>query len=146
MSKFLITTNKGELHGELYDESAPQTVKHFLRLVNSGFYDDLEFFKYVPGVLMQTGCPKNDGTGSADNYVKCELSGDDQHHKYGTMGMAHAKRDHNGSQFYICLSADYVDELDDNNTCFGKISDEARPVLSKLKKGDIIKNIEIIDG
>lgn len=145
MSKFVIRTSKGDLNGELYEESAPQTVQHFIRLVNSGFYDGLEFFKYVPGVLIQTGCPKNDGTGSAENYIKCELKGDDQYHKYGTLGMAHAKRDHNGSQFYICLSADFVNNYDKNNTCFGKVADEDRPILSSLKKGDIIEEIVLED-
>ena len=145
MSGFIIRTELGELKGEFFEESAPETVKHFKRLVESGFYDGLTFFKHVPAILLQTGCPKNDGTGSSENFVKCELKGDEQRHKFGTLAMAHGHRDRNGSQFYICLTSDFVTDFDTNNTCFGKISDENRPVLSKLKKGDIIEEIILVD-
>lgn len=144
MSEFIIKTQYGELTGEFFDESAPETVKHFKRLAESGFYDGLEFFKYVPALLLQTGCPRNDGTGSSENYVKCELKGEEQRHKFGTLAMAHSHRDWNGSQFYICLTSDFVNDFDSNNTCFGKILDENRPILSKLKKGDIVEEITIL--
>ncbi len=141
MSNFVIHTNKGELNGVLYEESAPQTAQHFRLLAENGFYDGLEFFKHIPGILVQTGCPKNDGTGSSDFYVKCELNGDEQRHKMGVMAMAHAHRDQSGSQFYICLTSEATSAFDTNNTCFGKIADEDRPILSALKKGDFIEEI-----
>lgn len=143
MEELVIRTNKGVLTGRLYPESAPQTVKYFSDLVAEGFYNGLQIFKYVPGVLLQTGCPENTGKSTHDRYVKCELNGKEQDHKFGTIAMAHAKRNQNSSQFYICLSADFVDTFNSNNTCFGKINDSDRATLLTLRKGDIIEDIEL---
>ena len=50
---------------ELMLSAAPNTVANFAALANDGFYDGLEFFRVVPGVLIQAGDPNNDGTGGA---------------------------------------------------------------------------------
>ena len=59
-----ITLQDGSvMRAELFLQDAPNTVANFVELANSGFYDGLEIFRVVTGVLIQTGDPNNDGTG-----------------------------------------------------------------------------------
>ena len=51
----LLTTTKGDIIIDLYNDQAPETVKNFLRLVDSGFYTDLVFHRVIPGFMIQTG-------------------------------------------------------------------------------------------
>lgn len=51
----LLKTSKGDIVIELYADQAPETVKNFLRLVDSGFYTDLVFHRVIPGFMIQTG-------------------------------------------------------------------------------------------
>ncbi|MGB0523022.1 MAG: peptidylprolyl isomerase [Flammeovirgaceae bacterium] len=141
-----IHTDKGLLDFELYAADAPKTVEHFRTLVEQGFYDGLEFFKFIPGVLLQTGCPNNNGTGGCGYFAKCELQSD-QKHDFGVLSMAHTTRNGNGSQFFICLSRNETDIFDGNHTCFGGLRNKGFDVLQKLREGDkvvkiVVENIE----
>ena len=61
-----ITLSDGRtMRFELYVREAPNTVANFVELANSGFYDGLTFFEIIPGVLIQSGDPYNNGTGGA---------------------------------------------------------------------------------
>ena len=46
------------MKGELYPETAPQSVGNFIALANSGFYDGLIFHRVIPGFMIQGGDPK----------------------------------------------------------------------------------------
>jgi peptidylprolyl isomerase/peptidyl-prolyl cis-trans isomerase B (cyclophilin B) len=59
---------------ELYPEYAPFTVGHFIRLVESGFYDGLKFHRIMKGFVIQGGDPKGDGTGGADYSIVGEFA------------------------------------------------------------------------
>lgn len=145
MEKVLIETEKGTMEAELYSESVPKTVAFFKMLVEEGFYDQgMEFFKHLPGTLIQTGCPRNDGTGGYGLYIKCELPEDDsQRHQVGVLSMAHTARDMNSSQFFICLRQQPVEKFDGNNTCFGRVV-KGIEVLRKLQRGDKLHKIELL--
>ena len=52
---FVITMADGrEMKGELYPETAPQSVGNFIALANSGFYDGLIFHRVIPGFMIHT--------------------------------------------------------------------------------------------
>ncbi len=54
-SQVLLQTSKGDIIIDLYPDQAPETVKNFLRLVDSGFYNDLIFHRVIPGFMIQAG-------------------------------------------------------------------------------------------
>ena len=65
MSKPIVTIvleNGQAMTGELYPEKAPNTVRNFIALANSGYYDGLIFHRVIPGFMIQGGCPDGNGT------------------------------------------------------------------------------------
>ena len=140
-----ITTDKGVMEVEFYEEDAPNTVDNFCKLANQGFYNGLTFHRVLPDFVIQGGCPRGDGTGGPGYQKKCELDGDNQYHDRGVLSMAHAGRDTGGSQFFICHSRNNTSHLDRNHTCFGKVVDGVE-VIDDIRQGDIIKSIEIKEG
>ena len=58
------------MKGELYPETAPQSVGNFIALANSGFYDGLTFHRCIPGFMIQGGCPNGTGTGGPGYSIK----------------------------------------------------------------------------
>jgi peptidyl-prolyl cis-trans isomerase B (cyclophilin B) len=137
-----ITTDKGVMEVEFYEDDAPNTVDNFCKLANQGFYNGLTFHRVLPDFVIQGGCPRGDGTGGPGYQIKCELDGDNQYHDRGVLSMAHAGRDTGGSQFFICHSRNNTSHLDRNHTCFGKVVDGV-DVIDDIRQGDIIKSIEI---
>lgn len=142
-----IHTEKGMMDFELYTSDSPKTVEHFRTLAEKGFFDGLEFFKHIPDVLIQTGCPNNDGTGGCGYFTKCELQAN-RKHDFGVLSMAHTTRNGNGSQFFICLGRNETDIFDGNHTCFGELRNKGFDILPKLEAGDKVVKIvvEEIEG
>lgn len=124
-----ITMSDGaQMRFELYPQLAPNTVANFVSLANGGFYDDLQIYRVVSNVLLQSGDPNNDGTGDPGYYIKGEFSengfkGNTLSHMRGTISMAR-KRDYDtgGSQFFI-MEGSYP-EYDGYYAAFGRIMDE----------------------
>lgn len=125
-----ITMDDGsEMRFELYYSAAPNTVGNFIALANQGFYDGLEFFRVVPGVLIQSGDPNNDGTGGTDYTIRGEFADngfgkDNPSHMRGTISMARREGDVNSasSQFFI-MQGNYP-EYDGHYASFGRALDE----------------------
>lgn len=117
---------------------APNTVANFTQLANDGFYDGLEFFRIVPGVLVQAGCPNNNGTGDAGHTIKGEfkLNGFENNitHTRGVLSMARIGGDNYNtasSQFFI-MQGNYP-EYDGKYAAFGVAADaETLAVLDKI--------------
>lgn len=141
MSRILISTDKGDMIAELYDNETPITVNNFLDLVQKKFYDGLSFHRVIPGFVCQGGCPNGNGTGGPGYNIKCEVDADKQYHDVGVLSMAHAGRDTGGSQFFICHNRENTRHLDKNHTCFGKIS-EGLEIIPNISQGDKIIKIE----
>jgi peptidyl-prolyl cis-trans isomerase B (cyclophilin B) len=126
---------------ELYVQEAPNTVANFVSLANAGFYDGMDFYRVVPGCLIQTGDPTGDGTGGpgysikgefAENGVKNTIS-----HVRGVISMARqSDYDTAGSQFFI-LQGSYP-EYDGYYAAFGKLMDE-----ESLQTLDAIANVRV---
>lgn len=144
MTKAIISTAKGDMHVEFYDNDAPNTVANFVKLSKSGYYDGLNFHRVIPDFVIQGGCPQGTGVGGPGYSIDCELDGDNQYHDRGVLSMAHAGRNTGGSQFFICHSRNNTAHLDRNHTCFGKVV-EGLDVIDIIKEGDKINSIKIED-
>ena len=90
---FTITMRNGRvMKGELYPETAPQSVGNFVALANSGFYDGLIFHRVIPGFMIQGGDPKGMGFGGPGYCIKGEFAANGVpnpvKHTYGVLSMA----------------------------------------------------------
>ena len=113
----VIVTDKGEaIVMELYPDQAPQTVKNFISLANSTFYDGLIFHRVIAGFMIQGGDPNGDGSGGPGYEIFGEFSNNgfnnEISHKRGVVSMARRGSQVNpasmyntaGSQFFICVA------------------------------------------
>ena len=146
MSKVLMSTDKGQLTIELFDNDAPKTVTNFLKLVNDGFYDGLSFHRVINGFMAQGGCPNTregangmPGTGGPGYSIDCEINLNK--HVAGSLSMAHAGKNTGGSQFFLVHSPQ--PHLDGVHTVFGKTDD--MKVLLSITNGTKINNINVIN-
>ncbi|MEO0332022.1 MAG: peptidylprolyl isomerase [Bacteroidota bacterium] len=137
-----ITTAKGTMKVEFFEEDAPNTVDNFVKLSKEGFYDGLTFHRVIPNFVIQGGCPNGTGAGGPGYTIDCELDGDNQYHDRGVLSMAHAGRNTGGSQFFICHSRDNTAHLDRNHTVFGKVV-EGLDIVDDIRQGDKIEKITI---
>ena len=140
----IIYTEKGNMKVKFYEKDAPNTVANFCKLAKSGFYDGHIFHRVIPNFVIQGGCPNGIGNGGPGYTIKCETSGGNQYHDRGVLSMAHAGKDTGGSQFFICHNRENTAHLDRVHTCFGKVY-EGLDVIDKIRQGDEIVKIEIID-
>ena len=143
MSKVKISTDKGDMIAELYDNETPITVNNFLKLIGEKFYDGLNFHRVIPGFVAQGGCPNKRGDGGPGYTIQCEVSAPKQFHDQGILSMAHAGRNTGGSQFFICHSRQGTQHLDGNHTCFGKVV-EGVELIPQIQQGTNINSISVL--
>jgi peptidyl-prolyl cis-trans isomerase B (cyclophilin B) len=143
MSQVKISTGKGDMIVELYDNETPITTNNFKKLISEGFYNGLNFHRVIPNFVIQGGCPNGTGAGGPGYNIPCEVSAEKQYHDKGVLSMAHAGRNTGGSQFFICHSRQGTQHLDRNHTCFGKVV-EGLDVIDLISQGDKINEITIL--
>lgn len=114
-----IDTSAGEITVEFYAADAPQTVNNFVFLAGEGFYDGVIFHRTIPGFMIQGGDPTGTGTGGPGYRFRDEFH-DRTTYSRGTVAMANAGPNTNGSQFFICH--DNVG-LPNAYTIFGEVTD-----------------------
>ncbi len=119
MSEMTMTTNKGDIVFEMFDEDSPKTVGNMRELAEKGFYDGLSFHRIIKDFMVQGGCPQGTGTGGPGYTFEDEING----HKVvrGALAMANAGPDTNGSQFFI-VTIDAAPWLDGKHTVFGQVT------------------------
>ena len=144
MTKVKISTDKGDMIAELYDNETPITVNNFLKLIGEKFYDGLNFHRVIPGFVAQGGCPNKRGDGGPGYTIQCEVSAPKQFHDQGILSMAHAGRNTGGSQFFICHSRQGTQHLDGNHTCFGKVI-EGVDIITQIQQGTNINSITVVE-
>ena len=143
---------------ELYPEYAPETVKNFVELAESGFYNGLTIHRIVPGFVIQGGCPKGNGTGNSGKNIKGEFASNGfkdntLSHTKGIVSMARAQNPDSAScQFFVCL--DDASFLDGDYAAFGKviegmdtveaIAKERTDLSDKPLTPVIMKNVTVI--
>ncbi len=112
-----LRTEKGDIEIELAAAATPITVNNFVFLAREKFYDGVIFHRTIPGFMIQGGDPT--GTGMGGPGYRFEDESFDASYKRGTVAMANAGPDTNGSQFFI-MHADYA--LPKNYTIFGQVT------------------------
>ncbi|MBU5227758.1 peptidylprolyl isomerase [Clostridium senegalense] len=131
------------IKAELYPDLAPNTVRNFISLANSNFYDGLIFHRVIKGFMIQGGDPQGDGTGGPGYTIKGEFkeNGFEQNvlkHEKGVLSMARAQDpDSAGSQFFIMHET--AAHLDDQYAAFGKVV-EGLEVVDKIANVETDKN------
>ena len=115
----VIHTTAGDISVNLFASNAPQTVNNFAFLANDGFYDDVIFHRTIKGFMIQGGDPTGSGRGGPGYRFRDEFH-DKTSYNRGTLAMANAGPNTNGSQFFI-MHADYG--LPNAYTIFGEVTD-----------------------
>ena len=156
----IIETSQGTIRVKLDCAGAPIHVANFCELSVMGFYDGLKFHRYVPGFVIQGGCPNTrdmtreqvaagqmgsdgqPGTGGPGWSIKEEFSTNPNNsHEDGALAMARSMDPNSaGSQFYFCLGPQH--NLDSGYTVFGSTV-EGKDVIGRLRAGDEIVHVEI---
>jgi cyclophilin family peptidyl-prolyl cis-trans isomerase len=127
-----IETSKGTIELELFRDDAPETVANFEKLAGEGFYDGLIFHRVIPDFMIQGGCPEGTGMGGPGYKFADEIN--DHKIVRGTLAMANAGPNTNGSQFFI-VTADATPWLDGKHTAFGQVTSGQ----------DVVEAIESVD-
>ena len=134
----IIETNKGDLVLELFAADVPMTVNNFVFLAREGFYDGTTFHRVIPDFMAQGGDPTGTERGGPGYSFPDEFT---KHtHVAGTLSMANAGPNTNGSQFFITYTPQHG--LDGKHSVFGKLV-KGMDVLKKIKNGDVMKRVTI---
>jgi cyclophilin family peptidyl-prolyl cis-trans isomerase len=129
MTRAIIATELGTIEADLYTDGAPKASANFVKLAKQGFYDDVIFHRCIPGFVIQGGDGEfgkkaslntgRVGTGGPGYRFDDEpFTGD---YYRGTLAMANAGPNSNGSQFFICHQ-DLIGKLPKNYIIFGQVS------------------------
>jgi peptidyl-prolyl cis-trans isomerase B (cyclophilin B) len=119
MSNATLHTNHGAIELELFDEDAPKTVENFRKLAADGFYDGVGFHRVIKDFMIQGGDPTGTGAGGPGYTFEDEFN--DQKVERGTLAMANAGPNTNGSQFFI-VTTEAAPWLDGKHTVFGRVT------------------------
>ncbi len=127
-----IKTNKGTIRFELLEQDAPNTTENFRQLAERGYYDGVIFHRVIKGFMIQGGDPTGTGTGGPGYKFRDEPVG--KPYQRGTLAMANAGPNTNGSQFFV-MHADYG--LPPSYTIFGKLTagEEVLDQIASAPKG-----------
>jgi len=122
-----IQTNKGTIRFELLETDAPKTTENFITLAQRGYYDRVIFHRVIRGFMIQGGDPTGTGRGGESAWGsrfadEINRSSDvyKRGYKAGTVAMANAGPNTNGSQFFI-MHVDYP--LPPQYTIFGRVTE-----------------------
>ncbi len=135
-----IETSRGKIVVDLFAKDAPKTVNNFVFLAREKFYDGTKFHRVIADFMIQGGDPEGSGRGGPGYRFEDETRGNPNKHKVGSLSMANAGPNTNGSQFFITHVA--PDWLDGKHTVFGQVR-EGQDVVNATQQGDTIKSIAI---
>jgi peptidyl-prolyl cis-trans isomerase B (cyclophilin B) len=135
-----IETDKGTIKVELYAQHAPQTVNNFMFLAREGYYDGVAFHRVIANFVIQGGDPTGTGSGGPGYKFADETSGNPLKHETGSLSMANAGANTNGSQFFITHSPQ--PHLDGKHTVFGKVV-AGQEVVAAICPGDKMLRVQI---
>jgi cyclophilin family peptidyl-prolyl cis-trans isomerase len=131
----VIETNKGTITFELLEQDAPKTTENFITLAERGYYNGVIFHRVIKGFMIQGGDPTGTGRGGESAWggrFDDEINPSSQvyktGYKAGTVAMANAGPNTNGSQFFI-MHADYP--LPPKYTIFGRVK-SGQDVVDKI--------------
>jgi len=130
-----IQTNKGTIKFELLEQDAPKTTENFRLLAEKGFYNGVIFHRVIKGFMIQGGDPTGTGRGGQSAWggrfadeINPSSEVYQRGYKAGTVAMANAGPNTNGSQFFI-MHVDY--QLPPSYTIFGRVT-EGQDVVNAI--------------
>ncbi len=115
-----VTTDAGEFTIDLLADKAPKTVNNFVFLARNHYYDGVTFHRVIKGFMAQGGDPEGTGTGGPGYEFDDELPQAGEY-QVGSVAMANAGPNTNGSQFFIITGDDGV-QLPPQYSLFGQVS------------------------
>lgn len=133
-----LSTEKGDIIFELFDETAPNAVSNFVYLANEGYFDGLTFHRREEGFVIQGGDPNGDGRGGPGYTFADELS-DEYTYERGIVAMANRGPNTNGSQFFIMLDDTNLPKL---YTIFGRVT-KGLEVVDEIQVGDKMGKVRV---
>jgi len=133
-----IKTTRGDITIRLLVNESPGSVANFLRLIKENFYGKSVFHRVAPNFVIQDGCPRGDGWGSPAFSIGSELG--PLFYEEGSVGMASAGKDTEGSQWFITHSP--TPHLDGRYTIFARVV-SGMEVVHKIEIGDRILGFKL---
>jgi peptidyl-prolyl cis-trans isomerase B (cyclophilin B) len=128
-------TSRGEIVCELFAQEAHKTVNKF--------YDGTKFHRVLANFMIQGGDPEGSGRGGPGYRFEDETKGNPHKHKIGTLSMANAGPNTNGSQFFITHVV--TDWLDGKHTVFGQVL-TGQDVVNAVQQGDTLNSVTITEA
>ena len=135
-----ISTGRGRIVLELFEDDAPNTVANFISLVEKRFYDGVTFHRVIADFMIQGGDPTGSGSGGP-GYRFADEPNARRHDGPGVLSMANSGPDTNGSQFFITHTA--TSHLDGKHTVFGRLT-EGQDVVDAVAQGDPMDQVEVL--
>jgi peptidyl-prolyl cis-trans isomerase B (cyclophilin B) len=135
-----VHTRRGTIEIRLNTLEAPLACDSFMALARRGFFNDLEFHRVLPGVRVESGCPRGDGLGGPGYRIRREAGM--RPFGRGAVGLEAPAKDAEGSRFFIALAPD--PEQDGRATLLGTVT-SGLEVLDALRAQDTIDDVEIWD-
>ena len=136
----ILTTSRGDIVCELFAKHAPKTVNNFVFLARENFYDGTAFHRVIANFMIQGGDPTGTGRGGPGYRFEDECNGNPNQHKVGTLSMANAGPNTNGSQFFVTHVV--TDWLDGKHTVFGQVL-KGQDVVDAVQQGDKLVRVVI---
>ena len=133
-------TSRGKIVVDLFPKEAPNTVNNFVFLAREGFYNGTKFHRVIPDFMIQGGDPQGTGSGGPGYKFADETRNNPHKHQRGSLSMANAGPNTNGSQFFITHVK--TDWLDGKHTVFGQVR-SGQEVVDAVKQGDVLKGVTI---
>jgi cyclophilin family peptidyl-prolyl cis-trans isomerase len=116
-----MVTSKGTMHIELDPLAAPKTVNNFVFLARYHYFDGVTFHRVIPGFVLQGGDPQGTGMGGPGYKFEDELPKPGRY-ELGSLAMANAGPNTNGSQFFVVLKDHTPLNQEPNYTIFGQVT------------------------
>jgi peptidyl-prolyl cis-trans isomerase B (cyclophilin B) len=138
-----LNTSRGEIVCELFAKDAPKTVNNFVFLARDKFYDGTVFHRVISDFMIQGGDPTGTGRGGPGYRFEDETKSNPHKHQVGTLSMANAGPNTNGSQFFITHVA--TNWLDGKHTVFGKVT-KGQDVVNAVQQGDTLTSVTIAES
>ena len=136
-------TSRGEIVCELFPKDAPTTVNNFVFLAKEKFYDGTVFHRVIADFMVQGGDPTGTGRGGPGYRFEDETKGSPHKHQVGSLSMANAGPNTNGSQFFITHVA--TNWLDGKHTIFGKVT-KGQDVVDTVQQGDQLVSVIVSEA
>jgi peptidyl-prolyl cis-trans isomerase B (cyclophilin B) len=139
-----IETSKGNIELDLYAQNAPKTVNNFVFLARDSFYDGVTFHRVISNFMVQGGDPTGTGRGGPGYRFEDEVRDNPLKHETGSLSMANAGPNTNGSQFFITHAPQ--PHLDGKHTVFGLVANKkSMNVVNAIRQGDTMQSVTITE-